>query len=53
MTTQAPCLGAGKDSQLHPPPHGAYVYVHVHVCEHEILYMAVHLKLDGENSLGV
>ena len=27
MTTQAPCLGAGKDSQLHPLPMG-----HVCVC---------------------
>lgn len=52
MTTQAPCLGAGKDSAP-PPPHGAYVCVHVHVCDHEILHMAVHLQLDGENSLGV
>lgn len=45
MTTQAPCLGAGKDSQLHPLPMG-HMCVQMHVCEHETLYMAVRLQLD-------
>ena len=37
MTTQAPCLGAGKDSQLHPLPTGHMcmcmcMYVNMRFC---------------------